>query len=175
MYFNQTDSLIFVNICLFWTWCQQHVSDEMRWGQQKTGKDVERSKKNLFGTFQQFHWSQVRVLWLGLRGASSRGSVIHKQGWGEVQHLSNTWLGTLQFISKWQHSVLISDLHSSPLYLDQGCIISTSVSCVIVCLTSRQNKHCTLHITHIKFILITWKMSFSLNHFPAIPFTGNSS
>lgn len=61
----------FVNIWLLWIWCQQHVSDWLELGKL---------------------WKQLLVSWSGLKGASSKGSVVHNQEFGSPQFKNNSQL-----------------------------------------------------------------------------------
>ena len=55
--FTSSASLIFANNCLYWLWCQQHISDTLVEEQQKTGRSVEWSRNTCreHSTGEQVH------------------------------------------------------------------------------------------------------------------------
>ena len=96
-----------------------------------------------------------------------------KDGWGSTSCQTHDWE---HYSSLANDSILLNSRFTQWPTLSRSRVYFTHIhvlccSLAAVCLTSRQKECCTLHITHIKFILITWKLSLSLNHFPTIPFT----
>lgn len=76
----------------------------------------------------------VNRWWLGMTDASLNGSVVQKQGWGEVQHfVKHNWINDIttrtperlvkpfsvtQFVCNWLQSVFIYFSNSVPTFLE---------------------------------------------------------
>ena len=68
-------------------WCLQHIPISFGTG----------------ATVSQVSWLQVTVSWLGIKGASLKGSVIHKHRWGKVHHFVKNCMGKWSNSTSYQH------------------------------------------------------------------------